>query len=103
MVDSITSTTTNATDRIGASSTTLVSNFETFLTLLTAQLKNQDPLSPVDAASVSAFDPQHSPGGDDVVDELLGDGLVRLAGCRRRRTVHLGQVAPALRGDRRRP
>ena len=29
--------------------TSLVSNFETFLTLLTAQLKNQDPLSPMDS------------------------------------------------------
>jgi len=54
MVDSITNTTTNATDRIGAGSTTLVSNFETFLTLLTAQLKNQDPLSPVDSNEFTA-------------------------------------------------
>ena len=29
---------------------TLGSNFDTFLTLLTAQLKNQDPLSPMDSA-----------------------------------------------------
>lgn len=49
MVDSITNTTSNATNRIGAGSTMLASNFETFLTLLTSQLKNQDPLSPVDS------------------------------------------------------
>ena len=54
MVDSITSTTSNATNRIGAGSTMLASNFETFLTLLTSQLKNQDPLSPVDSNQFTA-------------------------------------------------
>jgi flagellar basal-body rod modification protein FlgD len=54
MVDSITNTTANATDRIGAGSTMLASNFETFLTLLTSQLKNQDPLSPVDSNQFTA-------------------------------------------------
>ena len=42
-------TTTTATGRINSGSTLLASNFETFLTLLTSQLKNQDPLSPVDS------------------------------------------------------
>src|SRR5260221_4755429 len=32
------------------SKTTLASNFDTFLTLLTTQLKNQDPLSPMDSS-----------------------------------------------------
>jgi flagellar basal-body rod modification protein FlgD len=32
-----------------ASRTTLAKNFDTFLTLLTSQLKNQDPLSPIDS------------------------------------------------------
>ncbi len=54
MVDSITSTTNNATNRIGAGTTMLASNFETFLTLLTSQLKNQDPLSPVDSNQFTA-------------------------------------------------
>jgi flagellar basal-body rod modification protein FlgD len=54
MVDSITNTTANATSRIGAGSTMLASNFETFLTLLTSQLKNQDPLSPVDSNQFTA-------------------------------------------------
>ncbi len=54
MVDSITNTTANATNRIGAGSTMLASNFETFLTLLTSQLKNQDPLSPVDSNQFTA-------------------------------------------------
>ena len=54
MVDYITNTTTNATNRIGAGSTMLASNFETFLTLLTSQLKNQDPLSPVDSNQFTA-------------------------------------------------
>lgn len=54
MVDSITNTTNNATNRIGAGTTMLASNFETFLTLLTSQLKNQDPLSPVDSNQFTA-------------------------------------------------
>lgn len=49
MVDAVTTTAADATSRIGSSSALLSSNFETFLALLTAQLKNQDPLSPVDS------------------------------------------------------
>ncbi|HEV2080979.1 MAG TPA: flagellar hook capping FlgD N-terminal domain-containing protein [Brevundimonas sp.] len=48
MVDAVT-TASQAGGRIGASSALLSQNFETFLALLTAQLKNQDPLSPVDS------------------------------------------------------
>jgi flagellar basal-body rod modification protein FlgD len=47
MVDAI--TTTQATTRTTAARTSLTSNFETFLSLLTSQLKNQDPLSPLDS------------------------------------------------------
>ena len=47
MVDAV--STSNAASRITSGSTMLASNFETFLSLLTAQLKNQDPLSPVDS------------------------------------------------------
>lgn len=54
MVDSVTTATNNATSRIGAGSSLLASNFETFLTLLTSQLKNQDPLSPVDSNQFTA-------------------------------------------------
>ena len=54
MVDSVANTTNNATSRIGAGSSLLASNFETFLTLLTSQLKNQDPLSPVDSNQFTA-------------------------------------------------
>lgn len=52
MVDAVTSNT--ATSRINAGSSMLASNFETFLSLLTAQLKNQDPLSPVDSNQFTA-------------------------------------------------
>jgi len=47
MVDAI--TTTEAVAKTTAAKTSLFSNYETFLSLLTAQLKNQDPLSPVDS------------------------------------------------------
>lgn len=53
MVDAVT-TTNNATSRINSGSAMLASNFETFLTLLTSQLKNQDPLSPVDSNQFTA-------------------------------------------------
>jgi flagellar basal-body rod modification protein FlgD len=52
MVDAV--TTTEATTRLNNSRTSLVSNFETFLSLLTAQLKNQDPLSPLDSNEFTA-------------------------------------------------
>ena len=42
-------TTTDAATKTATSRTSLATNFETFLTLLTAQLKNQDPLSPMDS------------------------------------------------------
>ena len=47
MVTAVTANT--ATDKVNTGSTMLASNFETFLSLLTAQLKNQDPLSPMDS------------------------------------------------------
>ena len=53
MVDAVT-TVNNATDRINAGTGMLASNFETFLSLLTSQLKNQDPLSPVDSNQFTA-------------------------------------------------
>ena len=52
MVDAV--TTGSATARTNAGSQLLTSNFETFLSLLTAQLKNQDPLSPVDSNQFTA-------------------------------------------------
>lgn len=52
MVDAV--STANAAGRINNGSATLASNFETFLTLLTSQLKNQDPLSPVDSNQFTA-------------------------------------------------
>ena len=48
MVDAISSATTLQTNA-AESSATLTENFDTFLTLLTAQLQNQDPLQPVDS------------------------------------------------------
>ncbi|WP_298744994.1 flagellar hook capping FlgD N-terminal domain-containing protein [uncultured Brevundimonas sp.] len=53
MIDAVTAA-TNANSRISAGTTMLASNFETFLALLTSQLKNQDPLSPVDSNQFTA-------------------------------------------------
>jgi|SRR6478672_2597582 len=52
MVDAV--STSNANARIASGTGMLASNFETFLTLLTSQLKNQDPLSPVDSNQFTA-------------------------------------------------
>jgi flagellar basal-body rod modification protein FlgD len=52
MVDAVTAN--SAASRINSGQTMMASNFETFLSLLTAQLRNQDPLSPVDANQFTA-------------------------------------------------
>ena len=52
MVDAVTTTAADA--HINSGKTMMASNFETFLSLLTAQLKNQDPLSPVDSNQFTA-------------------------------------------------
>ncbi|MET4682893.1 flagellar hook assembly protein FlgD [Brevundimonas faecalis] len=52
MVDAVSSN--SAAGKINTGSTMMASNFETFLSLLTAQLKNQDPLSPVDSNEFTA-------------------------------------------------
>lgn len=48
MVDAV-STTSNIRTQAAESTSKLAQNFDTFLTLLTAQLQNQDPLKPVDS------------------------------------------------------
>lgn len=49
MVDAVSSSAAaSESQKIAASRTRIADNFQTFLTLLTAQLKNQDPLSPMD-------------------------------------------------------
>jgi flagellar basal-body rod modification protein FlgD len=48
MVASVTNV-ANAASQTDTARTSLATNFDTFLTLLTAQLKNQDPLSPMDS------------------------------------------------------
>ncbi len=48
-VTSTTNTTTTATANSTSQSTAISSDFETFLTMLTAQLKNQDPLNPIES------------------------------------------------------
>ena len=53
MIDGVSST-TEAASRTSAGRIGLASNFETFLELLTTQLKNQDPLSPLDSNEFTA-------------------------------------------------
>lgn len=53
MTDAVSSTST-ATAQLNTGRTRLAENFETFLTLLTTQLKNQDPLSPLDSNEFTA-------------------------------------------------
>ena len=52
MVDAVSSN--NAAGRVNAGGQMLASNFQTFLSLLTTQLRNQDPLSPVDSNEFTA-------------------------------------------------
>ncbi|MBN9479446.1 MAG: hypothetical protein J0I52_04345 [Bordetella sp.] len=52
MVDAV--STTNAASRVNTGGQMLASNFQTFLSLLTTQLRNQDPLSPVDSNEFTA-------------------------------------------------
>lgn len=49
MVDAITAATASGTRSTSESRTALADNFDMFLVLLTEQLKNQDPLSPLDS------------------------------------------------------
>jgi flagellar basal-body rod modification protein FlgD len=48
MVSSVSSSTSSSTSTSSAASTALAGDFNTFLTLLTTQLKNQDPTNPMD-------------------------------------------------------
>ena len=49
MVTSVVDTTATATNTGLTKSTVIGSDFDTFLKLLTTQMKNQDPLNPIDS------------------------------------------------------
>ena len=68
-----TSGTTGVTARIEGGAARLAENFETFLTLLTAQLKNQDPLSPLDGNQFTQQLVQMS----SVEQQLLSNDLLK--------------------------
>jgi flagellar basal-body rod modification protein FlgD len=96
MVDAV--STANAAGRINTSTAMLASNFETFLTLLTTQLKNQDPLSPLDSNEFTAQLTQMAGVEqqlltNDLLTSLLkaqqGDGLTRASS-------YIGQEATAV-------
>src|SRR4051795_1735777 len=48
VVNNTTTSTSSTSDSTGIDKNTLAGNFQTFLTLLTTQLKNQNPLDPLD-------------------------------------------------------
>jgi len=54
MVTATNGTGTNITDKINNSRNSLANNEQTFLKLLTTQLKNQDPLSPTDTTQMTS-------------------------------------------------
>jgi flagellar basal-body rod modification protein FlgD len=54
MVAATSSTGTSVTDKINNSRNSLANNEQTFLKLLTTQLKNQDPLSPTDTTQMTS-------------------------------------------------
>lgn len=54
MTDAVSGTGTSITDRVNNSRNSLVDSEQTFLSLLTTQLKNQDPLSPLDSNEFTA-------------------------------------------------
>lgn len=70
MVDAVSHSNANA--KITSGTASLASNFETFLSLLTAQLKNQDPLSPLDSNEFTAQLTQMA----GVEQQLLTNGLL---------------------------
>ena len=90
MVDAV--STTAASGRITSGTTALASNFETFLTLLTTQMKNQDPLSPLDSNQFTAQLTQMA----GVEQQLLTNDLLtsllaaQAGGGVQRRQGHLG-------------
>ena len=54
VTSAVTSATSAATNSTGVDKKTLANNFQTFLTLLTTQLKNQNPLDPLDTNQFTA-------------------------------------------------
>jgi flagellar hook assembly protein FlgD len=62
-----------ATNQINASLGSLANNYQTFLSLLTTQLKNQDPLSPLDTNQFT----QQLTQMTGVEQQLLGNQLLQ--------------------------
>src|SRR5262249_60982580 len=54
VVNNTTTSTSSTSDSTGIDKNTLAGNFQTFLTLLTTQLKNQNPLDPLDTNQFTA-------------------------------------------------
>ena len=81
-IDSVNSAISSAGSRIETGAARLAENFETFLTLLTAQLKNQDPLSPLDGNQFTQQLVQMSSVEQQLLTNDLLKSLVASAGGR---------------------
>jgi flagellar basal-body rod modification protein FlgD len=77
-VSSTTATSQTTTDTTGAGRTRLADNFNTFLTLLTTQMKNQDPTSPMDSSQfmsqlVQMTGVEQQLAGNDLLKQLVAN------------------------------
>ena len=72
-VQSISATTADVASKVDAGRTRLAENFEMFLTLLTTQLRNQDPLAPMDGNQFT----QQLVQMTSVEQQLLSNDLLR--------------------------
>jgi flagellar basal-body rod modification protein FlgD len=94
MVDAVTPNA--AAGRINSGGAMLASNFETFLSLLTAQLKNQDPLSPVDSNQFTAQLTQMAGVEQQLLtNDLLTSLLAQNSGGLGGATDYIGKTATA--------
>lgn len=75
MVTSVTTNVTTTTSTAQKSSSTINSDFDTFLKLLTTQLTNQDPLSPVDSTQFATQLAQFSAVEQQTKTNSLLEGL----------------------------
>tara|TARA_R110000868_G_scaffold69568_3_gene204678 strand:+ start:5490 stop:6143 length:654 start_codon:yes stop_codon:yes gene_type:complete len=102
MASAITSV-TDTSPSLNASQTSLASNYEMFLSLLTSQMKNQDPLDPLDSTQfvdqlVSFSGVEQQIAQNRNLESLL---IVQSAAAQTSSVGYIGRVATALTPDSR--